>query len=361
MKKSIALFIVLVLVLSCTSILCVACNKDKGTEDTTPSNSETIVTAAVMASSMGMGQASSSSEQQFKAGIDLSFNVDGLDVGAFKSAAEYGYSTVANIINASLSNLLNNTISSLTATLGSNSISIENEENSENVFIVTVTIIDEDNEQTVQTSQKLRVTIDVLDGSTIESTEFSYNVKVEVLYKEEFVEMASFTGSAKYSDDKQAMEFAIGENNEIVASGAKDGTINIKLTLQDDEYYSTSVDVSVKGGEAKIVADVRAMDFGEAVATINVKAGSDFKNFIIAGTFDATLRISNDIIDEELIPDKNIRDIISAAISFLPTEVKATGDISGQAVYDSENGFEVGLAGEVVLTTATQKDSMWVR
>ena len=116
MKKTVIAILSVVLVLSLSMVALVACNKDEAKA----SNSEVLGTAVAGAAQSAMGNASSSAtentEDDFKAGVNLTVGNSAIDLAA--SASVKG-------IGAAVQPVLEKTISQVDKFLGENGIKVE--------------------------------------------------------------------------------------------------------------------------------------------------------------------------------------------------------------------------------------------
>ena len=116
MKKTVIAILSVVLVLSLSMVALVACNKDEAKA----SNSEVLGTAVAVAAQSAMGNASSSAtentEDDFKAGVNLTVGNGAVDLAA--SASVKG-------IGAAVQPVLEKTISQVDKFLGENGIKVE--------------------------------------------------------------------------------------------------------------------------------------------------------------------------------------------------------------------------------------------
>ena len=349
MKKTVIAILSVVLVLSLSMVALVACNKDEAKA----SNSEVLGTAVAVAAQSAMGNASSSAtentEEDFKAGVNLTVGNDGIGLAASVKG-----------IGAAVQPVLEKTISQVDKFLGENGIKVEkvasDREGYTDKLAISGTYVDEETGDSKTYEYALYVGVqggDGIDGKK----DYTFNALIVIPTSSEPLEFA-FSGTATYDKSKDTMIFNLGANANteddyanafagIKAYATKKGTVVVELNAGAGVTESIVANASVSvelgkldenryGAVVTVSGNATVAGYGASFnVTANVYANSteDATDFNINGKFEATIAL----------PEVGTR--------------KASADLSGKAKYVVENdALEVGLSGNVTFEKVQEEN-----
>ena len=353
MKKTVIAILSVVLVLSLSMVALVACNKDEAKA----SNSEVLGTAVAVAAQSAMGNASSSAtentEDDFKAGVNLTVGNGAIDLAA--SASVKG-------IGAAVQPVLEKTISQVDKFLGENGIKVEkvasDREGYTDKLAISGTYVDEETGDSKTYEYALYVGVqggDGIDGKK----DYTFNALIVIPTSSEPLEFA-FSGTATYDKSKDTMIFNLGADAQteyanafagIKAYATKKGTVVVELNAGAGVTESIVANASVSvelgkldenryGAVVTVSGNATVAGYGASFnVTANVYANSteDATDFNINGKFEATIAL----------PD----------VPVVGGTYKASADLSGKAKYVVENDtLEVGLNGNVTFEKVQEEN-----
>lgn len=353
MKKTVIAILSVVLVLSLSMVALVACNKDEAKA----SNSEVLGTAVAVAAQSAMGNASSSAtektEDDFKAGVNLTVGNGTIDLAA--SASVKG-------IGAAVKPVLEKTISQVDKFLGENGIKVEkvasDREGYTDKLAISGTYVDEETGDSKTYEYALYVGVqggDGIDGKK----DYTFNALIVIPTSSEPLEFA-FSGTATYDKSKDTMIFNLGADAQteyasafagIKAYATKKGTVVVELNAGAGVTESIAANASVSvelgkldenryGAVVTVSGNATVSGYGASFnVTANVYANSteDATDFNINGKFEATIAL----------PD----------VPVVGGTYKASADLSGKAKYVVENDtLEVGLNGNVTFEKVQEEN-----
>ena len=355
MKKTVIAILSVVLVLSLSMVALVACNKDEAKA----SNSEVLGTAVAVAAQSAMGNASSSAtentEEDFKAGVNLTVGNGAIDLAA--SASVKG-------IGAAVQPVLEKTISQVDKFLGENGIKVEkvasDREGYTDKLAISGTYVDEETGDSKTYEYALYVGVqggDGIDGKK----DYTFNALIVIPTSSEPLEFA-FSGTATYDKSKDTMIFNLGANANteddyanafagIKAYATKKGTVVVELNAGAGVTESIVANASVSvelgkldenryGAVVTVSGNATVAGYGASFnVTANVYANSteDATDFNINGKFEATIALPE--------------------VPGVGGTYKASADLSGKAKYvDESDTLEVNLNGNVTFEKVQEEN-----
>ena len=353
MKKTVIAILSVVLVLSLSMVALVACNKDEAKA----SNSEVLGTAVAVAAQSAMGNASSSAtentEDDFKAGVNLTVGNGAIDLAA--SASVKG-------IGAAVQPILEKTISQVDKFLGENGIKVEkvasDREGYTDKLAISGTYVDEETGDSKTYEYALYVGVqggDGIDGKK----DYTFKALIVIPTSSEPLEFA-FSGTATYDKSKDTMIFNLGADTQteyanafagIKAYATKKGTVVVELNAGAGVTESIVANASVSvelgkldenryGAVVTVSGNATVAGYGASFnVTANVYANSteDATDFNINGKFEATIALPE--------------------VPVVGGTYKASADLSGKAKYVVENDtLEVGLSGNVTFEKVQEEN-----
>ena len=355
MKKTVIAILSVVLVLSLSMVALVACNKDEAKA----SNSEVLGTAVAVAAQSAMGNASSSAtentEDDFKAGVNLTVGNGAIDLAA--SASVKG-------IGAAVQPVLEKTISQVDKFLGENGIKVEkvasDREGYTDKLAISGTYVDEETSDSKTYEYALYVGVqggDGIDGKK----DYKFNALIVIPTSSEPLEFA-FSGTATYDKSKDTMIFNLGANANteddyanafagIKAYATKKGTVVVELNAGAGVTESIVANASVS-------VELGKLDENRYGAVVTVSGNATVAGY--GASFNVTANVYANSTEDAT--DFNINGKFAATIALPEVPVvggtyKASADLSGKAKYVVENDtLEVGLNGNVTFEKVQEEN-----